>query len=325
MESINFYDNMKKAAQKNFNSSTYWADMVETLQSEFKYNGLDPEHDPPPEYIEKVLITEGVIGFKLEGGDVIAARGSLCGDPDYYYRGTEFEGTYALGNISGKRGEEIAVGFNNSLYLPDLDILRYESILTEIDVSEALNVLFARLLKVPVVGDQKEKEAVTDMIKSLLKGEFGALTSKNLFAKVADGKNVLEMLELSDVDDIKNLQFLAQYRDNVLKRFYNRHGHSLQTTGKIAQQTTDEIHGMDSVSMIYALNKLEFRRRMCDDVNRICGRSWSVEFSEPWAINLKQFQQTVENDVNKESEGNESEKSADISDNTDDSDGNAAE
>ena len=304
MESINFYDNMRKAAQKNFNSSTYWADMVETLQSEFEYTGLDLEHDPPPEYIEKVLITEGIIGYKRVNDDVIAARGSLDGDLDFYYRGTHFDGTYALGNIEGKRGIDIAVGFNNSLYLPDLDILRYESILTEIDVSEALNVLFSRLLKIPVVADQREKEAVTDLIKSLLKGEFGALTSKNLFAKIADGKNVLDVLELSDVDDIKNLQYLSQYRDNVLKRFYNRHGHSLQTTGKIAQQTTDEIHGMDSVSMIYALNKLKFRRQMCEEVNRICGRSWSVDFSEPWKINLRQFQQTVESNVNnEESEG----------------------
>lgn len=317
MESINFYDNMKKAAQKNFNSSTYWADMVTILQSEFIYDNLDPEHDPPPEYIEKVLITSGIIGYKTIGEDVVAACGSLSGDNDYYYRGTEFEGTYALGNISGKRGVDVAVGFNNSLYLPDFDIVRYESILTEIDVSEALNVLFSRLLKIPVVASQKEKEAVIDLIKSLLKGEFGALTSSNLFAKIADGKNVLDVIELSDVDDIKNLQYLSQYRDNVLKRFYNRHGHSLQTTGKIAQQTSDEVHGMDSVSMIYALNKLEFRRRMCDEVNRICGRSWSVRFSEPWEINLKQFKQTVENNV--KSEGGENETNTSISDTTDNS------
>lgn len=323
MESINFYDNMKKQAQKNFNASSYWVDMVQTLQSEFIYDNLDPVHDPPPEYIEKVLITTGVIGYKRVNNDVIAAVGSLCGDPDYYYRGTEFEGAYALGTISGTRGVDIAIGFNNSLYAPDMDILRYESILTEIDVSEALNVLFARLLKVPIVGDQKQKEAITDVIKSLLKGELGAIVSKNLFAKMADGKTLIEFAELSDVDDIKNLQYLAQYRENVEKRFYNRHGHSLQTTGKIAQQTSDEIHGMDSVAMIYALNKLDFRRRMCKEVNEVCGRNWAVRFSEPWEINYKQFKQTVENGVenvgnNEESEGAKNEKSADISDSADD-------
>ena len=316
MKSINFYDEMKAQARKNYNSTSYWFDMVQTLQSEFEYTGLDPIHDPPPEYIEKVLITTGVIGFKKVNDDVIAARGTLCGDPDYYYRGTEFSGTYALGDISGTRGKDIAVGFNNSLYMPDIDILRYESILTEIDTSENLNVLFARLLRVPVVGDQKELEALKDVYNSILKGEFGAVTSKNLFRKLADGdKNAFDLLELTDVDTIKNLQYLAQYRDNVLKRFYNRHGHSLQTTGKVAQQTTDEIHGMDSVSMIYPLNKLKFRKAMCDEVNRICGRSWSVDFSEPWKINEKQFKQTVENSV--ESEGaNENEKNSSLSDNT---------
>lgn len=313
MKSVNFYDEMKAQARKNYNSTSYWFDMMQTLQSEFEYKGLDPEHDPPPEYIEKVLITMGVIGFKKVNDDVIAARGTLCGDPDYYYRGTDFSGTYALGDIEGKRGIDIAVGFNNSLYMPDIDILRYESILTEIDTSENLNVLFARLLRVPVVGDQKELEALKDVYNSILKGEFGAVTSKNLFRKLADGdKNVIDLLELTDVDTIKNLQYLAQYRDNVLKRFYNRHGHSLQTTGKVAQQTTDEIHGMDSVSMIYPLNKLKYRKQMCEEVNRICGRSWSVDFSEAWKINRKQFEQTIN-----ESEAKPNETSKSISDNSD--------
>lgn len=290
--------------------------MVQTLQSEFEYRGLDPVHDPPAEFIEKTLITTGVCGFGKVKEDVVAAVGSLDGDPDYYYRGKRFQGTYALGNIEGERGVDVAVGFNNSLYLPDLDILRYESILTEIDVSEKENVLFSRLLKVPIVGDQKELEALKDAFNSLIKGEFGAVVSKNLFKNWADGKNIVDLLELSDVDDIQNLQYLAQYRENVLKRFYNRHGHSLQTTGKIAQQTTDEIHGMDSVSMIYPLNKLKFRKAMCDEVNKLFGRSWSVDFSETWKINERQFKQTVENNV--ESEGAENEKNTDISNNTDD-------
>lgn len=297
MKSINFYDNMKAQAQKNYNSGTYWADMVQTLQTKFTYGNLDPIHDPPPEYIEKCLITSGLVGFGAVGDDVVACLGSLSGEEDYYYRGKDFEGCYANGNISGKRGVDVAVGFNNSLYLPDLDILRYESIFTEIDVSEKINVLFARLLKVPVVGDEREKEALKDVFSALIKGDFGALVSKNLFMSKADGKNILELLELTDVDDIKNLQYLSQYRDNIMKRFYCRHGHSLQTTGKIAQQTTDEVHGMDSVSMIYPFNQLEMRRRMCEEVNRIFSRSWEVDFSEAWKVNEKQLVETVEEDV----------------------------
>jgi hypothetical protein len=314
MKSINFYDRMKSIEQKNFNSGTYWAEMVETLQTKFEYKGLDPKHDPPPEYIEKCLITTGCVGFGRVNDDIVACVGSLCGDPDYYYRGKDFEGVYANGNISGTRGKNVVVGFNNSLYLPDLDIMRYESIFTEIDVSEKINVLFARLLKVPVVGDEKEKEALKDVFSALIKGDFGALVSKNLFKNIADGKNFLDLLELTDVDDIQNLQYLSQYRDNVQKRFYCRHGHSLQTTGKIAQQTTDEVHGMDSVAMIYSYNQLKMRRRMCEEM-KLFGRSWTVDFSEVWKVNEKQLVETVENNVESEGEGNE--KNTGISDNAD--------
>ena len=314
MKSINFYDNMKAQAQKNFNSGTYWADMVETLQTKFTYKNLDPITDPPPEFIEKCLITTGIVGFKEINGKLIAALGSLNGKQDPYYRGTRFEGTYCNGTFSGTRGIDVAVGFNNSLYLPDDDIMRYESIFTEIDVSEKINVLFSRLLKVPVVGDEKEKDALKDVFAALIKGDFGALVSKNLFKNIADGKNFLDLLELTDVDDIKNLQYLSQYRDNVLKRFFCRHGHSLQTTGKIAQQTTDEVHGMDSVSMIYPYNQLTMRRRMCDEVNRIFGKKWEVDFSEVWKVNEKQLVESVENKV--ESEVNKNEKNSDTTDNT---------
>ena len=302
---------MKAQAQKNFNSGTYWADMVMTLQTTFEYKGLDPKHDPPPEFIEKCLITTGCVGFGKVGEDVVACVGSLCGDPDYYYRGKDFEGVYANGNISGTRGKDVVVGFNNSLYLPDLDILRYESIFTEIDVSEKINVLFARLLKVPVVGDEREKEALKDVFSALIKGEFGALVSKNLFKNIADGKNFLDLLELTDVDDIRNLQYLSQYRDNVSKRFYCRHGHSLQTTGKIAQQTTDEVHGMDSVAMIYPYNQLLMRRRMCEEM-KLFARSWEVDFSEAWKVNEKQLVETVEENVERK-DGVEDEKTGNSS------------
>ena len=315
-KSINFYDNMRAQAQKNYNSGSYWLDMVETLQTEFEYRGLDPEKDPPPEYIEKVLITHGIIGYKEIDGNVVACIGGRDGDPDYYYRGREFTGCYALGDVHGTIGKDVAIGYNNSMYSPDIDILRYESILTEIDVSEQLNVFYSRLLRVPVVGDQKEKEAITDVINALYKGECGALVSKNLFRNIADGKNIVDIIELTDPDTVKNLQYLAQYRDKVLQRFYTRHGHSLQTTGKVAQQTTDEIHGQDSVSMIYAVNKLEMRKRMCDDVNKLFGRSWSVDFSELWKVNLKQFEQTVENTV--ESEGGDNEKNTGSADSASD-------
>ena len=321
MNSINFYDNMKAIQRQNFNNVDHFCELVEVLQTKFKYNGMQ-DGDPPPEYIEKYLITTGLCGFGIcteSGrfeGDLIACHGSLSGDYDPYYNGTQFEGVYSTGNISGVRGETVAVGFNNTLHAPDFDVLRTESILTSIDVSEGLNVLFSRLLKIPVVKDNKDKEAIETVIKSLLKGDFGAVVSKNLFSEMADGRTLLEMLELTDVKDVDHLQYLNQYRDNVMKRFYLRHGHSLQNTGKIAQQSSDEIHGLDSVSLIYVNNQLEERRKMCDEVNRIFGRKWSVDFSDIWKKNLEEFEERGESENENEKSGSSADSAND--DNTTD-------
>lgn len=303
MNSINWYDNMKAIEQKNYNNMSYWCELVEFLQSQFEYSGFEKD-DPPPEFIEKCLITTGLVGFgKATDGKFIAACGGLSGDPDPYYIGTEFEGVYSTGNISGTRGKDIVVGWNNSLHCPDLDILRIESILAETDISEKLNLLFSRLLRIPVVHDSKEKKALEECIESLLKGDIKAFVSSNLFSEIAEGKNLLNLIELSDVKEVDKLQYLVQYRENVMKRFYNRHGHSIQTTGKIAQQTTDEIHGMDSVSLVYPMNQLKYRKQMCKEVNEMFGKNWTVKFSETWEENKDDFETGGENDETKQSTG----------------------
>lgn len=316
-QSINFYNEMKATAQKNYNNMSYWVELVQFLQSQFEYKGFEKD-DPPPEFIEKCLITMGLVGIgKDENGRLLACKGSLSGDFDPYYRGTEFEGVYSTGTISGTRGVDIVVGWNNSLYAPDLDVLRIESILAETDISEKLNVLFSRLLRIPVVADSKEKAAIEECIKSLLKGDITALISSNLFREISDGKNLLNLIELSEIKDVDKLQYLVQYRENVMKRFYNRHGHSIQTTGKIAQQTTDEIHGMDSVSLVYPLNQLRFRKQMCKEVNEMFNRNWSVDFSETWKENNTDFQRDM-NENKKDGEPNEIEPSGSVSNNSDD-------
>lgn len=315
--SINFYNNMKALEQKDYNNMSYWIELVVFLQSQFKYSGFE-KSDPPPEFIEKCLITTGLVGIgKAPNGDLIACHGSLSGEPDYYYRGTQFEGVYSTGNISGTRGKDIVVGWNNSLYAPDLDVLRIESILAETDVSEKLNILFARLLRIPVVSDSKEKAALEESIKNLLNGNIAAFVSSNLFKEISEGKNLLNLIELSDVKEVDKLQYLVQYRENVMKRFYNRHGHSIQTTGKIAQQTTDEIHGMDSVSLVYPMNQLEFRKRMCEEVNEMFGRNWSVDFSDTWKENKEDFERDM-TENGKDGEPHEPKESGSVSASDDD-------
>lgn len=303
----NFYDRLKSQSKKNFNCSIHFMRMLRVLESMFVYDlGGDKI---PPEFIERTLITDGIVGFGMLEKELTAFQGGLSGTPDKYYMGTHFEGVYATGNISGTRGKDIAIGFNNSTYSPDLELLRYEHIFTECDVSEDLNVIFSRLLNIPVVHDSKDKAALEDCIKALINGDITAAVSSNLFNHFIENENsFIDTVTLSDVRNVDKLQYLVQYRDNVEKRFFVQYGHSLQTTGKIAQQTTDEIHGMDSISLIDPLNRLEMRQRMCEEVNRIFNRNWTVNFSPLWQKNYDHFlnlgvEKEVENVENEENTG----------------------
>ena len=74
-----------------------------------------------------------------------------------------------------------------------------------------------------------------------------------------------------------------------MKRFYNIYGHALQTQNKTAQQTTDEIHGMDSTSWIIPLERLECRKKMVEEINDLFGTKMTVDFSPAWKLQFEKF------------------------------------
>lgn len=88
-----------------------------------------------------------------------------------------------------------------------------------------------------------------------------------------------KFLDLVDVDKIDGLQYLNQYRDNVMKRFLTRRGYMVQTTAKLAQQTNSEIHGFDSYSFLYPLQQLKQREKMCNEMNTLFNLNVSVKFN----------------------------------------------
>ena len=89
-----------------------------------------------------------------------------------------------------------------------------------------------------------------------------------------------KFLDLVDVDKINGLQYLNQYRNNIMKRFLSRRGYMVQTTSKLAQQTNSEIHGSDSYALLYPLEQLRERKKMVESINSLFGTSITVRFNE---------------------------------------------
>lgn len=279
---------MKAKCKKNFDDTIHTADLMNTVLSINKWKKL-PE-TLPDWLVETILITEGTCGVTEINGKLYTGTGGYCGNVVNFVP-TDYQITnVGVGSKRGVVGEDFVVGWNNVTRTPDWYLMQISNILTEIDVSERCNVLFSRLLRIPKVQDTKEKAAVESAVKALLEGKFQAVTSDNVLNKMLNGEDNT-FLDLADVKDIDKLQYLNQYRDNVVKRFFQYYGQGMQTTAKLAQQTTDELHGNDTVSMIHVLDRLEQRKKFAEAINKKWGTEITVELSDCWKDSFEEMEE----------------------------------
>ena len=130
--------------------------------------------------------------------------------------------------------------------------------------------------------DEKTKHALETAFENIKNGKPDTVVSENIIPELLQGNLTPPVLQLSDVKNIQNLQYLSEYRDQLLKRFFLKRGHSMQTTSKHAQTNNDEIHGLDSIAWIIPENMLKHRKEGIKKVNEIFGTNITVDFSEIW-------------------------------------------
>ena len=310
------YDKMREKYQKEFNKNTAWLRMLNVLISMFKWDNLPDT--VPAEFLETYLITNGTAGFQKIGNEYLVGMGGYQGDMNPYNIGSEYMAVIInRPQMLGTVNKDICVAINNYTRTPDFDIVKYSTILSEIDTSEKINVLFSRMSRIPKVGDEKERIAIINSIKAIQEGKVDAVVSKNIMQDLINGNSNTEFLDLVDVKDIDKLQYLNQYYDNIFKRFCTEYGISYRTTSKLAQQTESEARGNDVLSMTYPLVKLKCRQRFCDEVNAMYGLNISCNFSECWSENYDSLINYNKNEENeKEVIDNGNENSSSIQDNS---------
>ena len=281
---------MKSKWKKEYDDALHFYNLFNATIGMFDWKNLPDTIRP--EFFESLLLTQGTAPVAKIKGEYYTGPGGYCGDVVNFLP-TEYQFTnVGVGEFRGKVGDKVSVCWNNATATPDLSLMQIASILTEIDVSEHLNLIFTRFLRIPKVRDNKEKAAVEDSIKSIIRGDVTAVVSDNVKEYLTDGKTgENDFLDLVDIKEVDKLQYLNQYRDNVIKRFFQMHGQGMQSTAKLAQQTTDELHGNDTVSMILPLQGLDFRKRFCDEFNSLNKLNVDVDFSEAWRDSREEAQE----------------------------------
>lgn len=275
----------------------------------FDYKGLPETIDQL--YLEQYLNLSGIaaIGKTVDGdGKLYAAPfASRNGQLDQYGLGIDCNAFVPNGeNIRGEIGKDVAIIYNNSNHTPQTDLFFDTQIFTEIDKSTNSNVLFARIAPIFTAVDDKTKEQIKAVIENVIAGNLETVVSENLldmFGLQAGTENVKILDVFQHPERVQYVQYLSQLYDALMRRHFSRRGLSIKTPTKAAQQSTDEIHGMDSVTWFYPINKLNARKQGVEMVNQIFGTSITVDFSEIWKQEFAAYQlRLLQNDVQAENE-----------------------
>lgn len=299
---FNFYDHMKPKCQKVFNHSIHWNNLFRLLLSRTEWDGLPDTI--PEEFLKGFAIMNGTVGVgRAKDGNIYCFEGSYHGDINGYLP-ERYQGALTNLQFDGLVDIDIAVGLNNATRTPDFDLWQYSSILSEIDTSEKVNVLFSRFMRVPRAKDEKDRAAIVDTIQNIANGKIDAIVSNNIQADaralLGDGSLSEPFLDLTDVDKVDKLQYLNQYRENVVKRFFQHYGQKSSVGTKLAQMTEAETSVGDSIPLIGLFEWLHYQEKLSEDINRIFGLNTSVKLGRAWADEVAEMgeMQDEENGVN---------------------------
>lgn len=261
------------------------------IVSMFDYDGLPETVDE--RFIEIYLSSNGSIAWTKFDDDLVVIRGNIAGTPGNYGLGDEYIGTNdnsKIGAVTRTIDKDCIVGFNTSTMSPDLDIYFYADLLKEIEKSIRFNVRFARLAPILKASTAMKEEALRNLLNNIDDGNMVNIVTSNVVDELLkEGSGEYEAINLTNVDDIKNVQYLVKAYEDLLRIFHTKYGQAEQGTGKMAQQTVDEVNGSASASFVLALDKLKQRQKMINKVNQMFNTSISVKFSPAWDMEYQRY------------------------------------
>lgn len=152
-----------------------------------------------------------------------------------------------------RNNPDIAVIFNTPILCADNWIDKNAMILTDIDTSLINNIIFSRQKPIPIARDAKTKNMIDKTLTDLQNGKLETVLADFSFADLANDKQLVSVLDLSDVTKSQYIQYLIHAYDSIFSRTCMLMGLDITDNGKQAQITTDELNRHEDVSLIMPL------------------------------------------------------------------------
>lgn len=296
-----FFSKMKEKQQKAYRVKSNDEVLLTTLLSMFAYKDLPEELMERTNYGEEILLMHGAVGvwnFK----NTLSASGDKSYDDKWIFSEVQFQGApdvYGVGcdliattengvckEFKGWReNPDIQVIFNNSSWSPDVNIGKTSDILTEIETSEKLQVIFSRLYPIPIAKNTKVQKAIESAITNMLNGKIATVLDEDSLSKyISDAtKEAIECISITDPDKVQFLQYLSSFHDDVMRRFYGIYGLDGGSNTKMAQQSVEEVDRNTEASLVLPHDMLYWRTVGIQGCNKKFGWNGQVSFSECWA------------------------------------------
>ena len=287
MISYNYILSEKDINGKDTTTIEYLLGFLEKMLNMFVWQNLP---DSLPDWaIEKALVLSGKVGITNDPNHGLTAFvGEYGGNLNPYGIGDTFVGTYIGDKNSHNRivGTDCVVGWNNKLGISDIHMMqRYSNILSETDTSIIIQLVNSRLTKLPIAGNESEKRQIEECFNAIKKGELKAITK--LYQNM-DGSTNINASQITDPHDIEYMQDLSRFYDEIRKRSsIELLGIDITSKDKKAQTNSDEVNAYETYSKVTLNDKLNARKKLAEDINKLYGTNIEVDLNEFYKEEVK--------------------------------------
>lgn len=179
--------------------------------------------------------------------------------------------------------EKCFVFFNDLSHNPDISIERYADFLAKIDVSLNAIIVNSRMSPMVCVRDATVKKEIEDAIQANHDGHTEVVKSKNILDEnEGENNSGLCVVNITDVNASDKIQYLNHAHDDIMRRFVGKYGLNIAGTGKMAQQSIEEVNGNSNYSLVTPNEMRKSRNLTLKRFTEVTKIECSCEFADPW-------------------------------------------
>lgn len=301
MKLFNIYSDLRMKEKNHIREKAYLDIIIESLATMFKYSCDIDKEDNLNRWLEIYLRTWGTLAFYIEDDVIKFGRPTTTNANQNEYGDLWHDGE-KIRIVTERRfkpyvyrtiGKDCVIIRNNKQGRPEINLQRYVTQLSEVDISQWDLLQNARQHPIIVTKTSKMQRIIEKALKDRKVGVPVSIADTDGLATTllagGNDKNI-DVINLTDPQNAELFQYYSHYHMDLTQRLYGLYGMSQMNTGKMAQTNNLEVSGTLASSMIIPYNNYQCRKFALDEVKRVLGVEVKIEWGECIKHNIEMLQ-----------------------------------